>query len=72
MASETATRLWVAHEAGNRPWPVLDPDPVIDFQIMEAVAAKIAKLKQKAEHEQKVAEWKESITEDDELMKLAG
>lgn len=72
MASETATRLWVAYEAGNRPWPTLDPDPVIDFQIMEAVATKIERLKAKARRDQKVAEWKESVKDDDELMKLAG
>lgn len=72
MATPISTRMWMAYEAANRPWPVLDPDPVIDFQIMEAVAAKVAQEKEKQHKEAERKNWKKKVSEDDELMQYAG
>jgi hypothetical protein len=43
VASNTSIRLWRAHKASGRPWPTLDDDEVIDYFILEAIAAKVAK-----------------------------
>jgi hypothetical protein len=46
----------VCKEAG-RPWPVICEDDVIDFQIMEAVAVKAAKDKEKAQKAAQKKQW---------------
>jgi hypothetical protein len=65
--------MWRVLKESRRPWPVLSDDPVTDYKIMEAVAAKVAEedqeLREKAEKEAKVKRWKEDKSD---LMKHAG
>lgn len=58
VASTLSTRMWRVHKAAGKPWPVMDDDPVIDYQIMEAVATKIANEDAKEMKRLKVEEWK--------------
>lgn len=53
-------RIWRATKASNRPWPVLDEDPVIDFQILEAVAVRAAKEEDDARKRAEREEWKKN------------
>lgn len=53
-----ASRMWRVHKEAKRPWPVLDSDPLIDFQIMEAVALKVADEDEQARKEREIADWK--------------
>lgn len=55
--------MWLAHEAANRPWPVLDEDPVIDFKIMEAVAVRVQRTKQKAREEAEKRQWRKDTSD---------
>lgn len=50
--------MWRVHKLAKRPWPQLDPDPVIDFQIMEAIAIKVAEEDEKLRKEQEKKEWR--------------
>lgn len=63
MASTTSTRMWRTLRSAGRPWPVLSDDPVVDYQIMEAVALKVAqedeKLREEAEKAAEKKKWKE-------------
>lgn len=34
-------RMWRTYSKANRPWPVISDDPVMDYMVMEAVAAKV-------------------------------
>lgn len=47
--------MWRVYRAANRPWPVLSPDPVIDYMIMEAVAIK-AKQEEETSEQRKARE----------------
>jgi hypothetical protein len=53
--------MWRVYNAAKRPWPVLHPDPVIDYLIMEAVAVKVAKedeeAQKQAERDSKKQQW---------------
>lgn len=44
-------------EAG-RPWPTLSSDDVVDYQIMESVALKVAKEDADAQKKREREEWK--------------
>lgn len=46
------------HKEAGRPWPVLSPDPVIDYMLMEAVFLKVQREQKDAETRKKQAEWK--------------
>lgn len=72
MASTTATRLWRVSKAAGRPFPKLDDDDVIDFQIMEAVAVKIQREDEKAEKEYKKRQWRKDNEGIDRLKQIAG
>ena len=52
MASDTSTRMWRAHKAAGRPWPVISQDPVTDYMVMEAVALKVRKEDDEARKKQ--------------------
>lgn len=58
MASDTSTRMWRTYKAAGRPWPVISPDPVIDYMIMEAVAVKVRKEDEKIQKEQERKQFK--------------
>lgn len=58
MGSPTSTRMWRVHKESGRPWPVLSEDPVIDYMVMEAVAAKVRQEDIEAEKKKKRDEWK--------------
>lgn len=58
MESSTSTRMWRALKAANRPWPVLDDDPVIDYMLTEAVAMKAGLEEKEAREAQERKEWK--------------
>lgn len=51
-------RLWRATKEAGRPFPRLDSDDVIDYLIVEALAAKAAKEEEKMRQDAKIAEWK--------------
>lgn len=55
--------MWRVLRQAGRPWPVLSDDPVVDFQIMEAVAYKTAQedeeLRKAAEKKTEQKRWKE-------------
>lgn len=70
MASESSIRLWRVHKEAGRPWPIICPeDDVIDYMVMEAVALRVQKADEKAQKEQKIAEWKKTPSK--ELLALA-
>ncbi len=51
--------MWRAYKAANRPWPVICPDDdVLDYMIMEAVAAKINKEEADAAQKEERDRWK--------------
>lgn len=54
--------MWRAHKAAGRPWPVISPDPVIDYMVMEAVSIKARDEDRKAEDEQKRDAFKKDKT----------
>lgn len=60
MVSSTSTRLWRACNAAGRPWPVLDEDDVIDYMVMEAVAAKVAKADEEQRKVSERTKWKKN------------
>jgi len=50
----------------------MDDDDVIDYMVMEAVAAKAAEEMKKAQKEQEKKEWKKDKAGIDRLKELAG
>jgi hypothetical protein len=50
--------MWHTLRAAGRPWPKLDPDPVIDYMIMEAIHIKIGREQQEAEKAAKLEAWR--------------
>jgi hypothetical protein len=54
--------MWRVYRAANRPWPVLSPDPVIDYMIMEAVAIKAKHEEDTAVEEQKREDFKKDFS----------
>lgn len=71
VASTTATRLWRVTKAAGRPFPVLDGDDVIDFQIAEAVALKVGKEDVEQEERKKQTDWKQDKAGIDRLRELS-
>ena len=57
MASTASTRLWRVCKAAGRPWPQISEDPVLDYQIMEAVAIKAQQEDADEAAAQKRREW---------------
>lgn len=51
-------RMWRAHRSAKRPWPVMDDDDVIDYYIMEALAARDADEEQKERDKEALRQWK--------------
>ena len=64
VASPSSIRLWRVCKAAGRPWPVLDPDDVIDFMVMEAVEVNVLKDDQKRAKKQEREEWKRRAKEE--------
>jgi hypothetical protein len=54
--------MWRACNAAGRPWPILDEDDVIDYMVLEAVAAKATKMEQDAQEKQKREAWKKDTS----------
>lgn len=50
--------MWRVYRAANRPWPVISPDPVIDYMVMEAVYLKVQVEDAQAEKQREIADWK--------------
>lgn len=65
-------RLWTVCKEAGRGWPELDTDDVIDFMVMEAVAVKVAKEREKAEQNKKADEFKHDKAGLDRLRDIAG
>lgn len=72
MGSTTATRLWRVCKEAGRPFPQLDDDPVIDFQITEAVALKVMKEEEKARKAAEKKQWRQDSEGLSRLKELAG
>lgn len=72
VASTTATRLWKVCKEAGRPFPVLDDDPVIDFQITEAVAIKVISDEDKARKQAEKRQWRRDKGGLDKLREAAG
>ena len=62
MGSTISTRMWRAHKASGRPWPKMDTDEVVDYLILEAVAAKAAKEEEEHQKEKERTNWKKDVT----------
>jgi hypothetical protein len=58
VASTTSMRVWRASKDANRPVPKLSDDPVIDFLIIEALAAKDLYEQGEARKMAEIEEWK--------------
>lgn len=60
--------MWRALQNSGRPWPVLDEDEVVDYLILEAVAARAAKDEadsyENAKKEQAANAWREKAGKD--------
>ncbi len=65
-------RMWQVCKEAGRPFPTMDSDDVIDFQIIEAIAIKVAKEEEKAAKKAKAAEWKKDREGIDRLKELSG
>ena len=46
------------HKEAGRPIPQLDPDPVIDYMVLEAIAVKIKHEENEAAKKDQRADWK--------------
>lgn len=49
VTSPLSERLWAAHREAGRPVPSVSEDDVLDFLVAEAMAHKMAKLREKAQ-----------------------
>jgi hypothetical protein len=61
--------MWRTISKANRPWPVLDDDPVIDYMIMEAVAVKVSREDAERVKQEERNQWKRAKSPALESMK---
>lgn len=54
--------MWRAYKAAGRPWPVISPDPVTDYMLMEAVALKVRKEDDEARKKQERETFKKDTS----------
>jgi hypothetical protein len=65
-------RIWTTCKEAGRPFPVLDEDDVIDFQIAEAVVVKVAKEREEQQKKQERKEWRKDQEGIDRLKEITG
>lgn len=53
--------MWRVCKEANRPWPKLSEDDVLDYMVMEAVAAKVAKADAEERKKQERKQWKSDV-----------